>query len=121
MSIYKYSGVLMYQKEDQTIVAISDEDEDNIPANQTQASQPDVVPTMPQAPSFGLTHLDAMEQHLNERIDNGMQAMQNRMQPMDERIIVELHRQKVETQGCIGQLSFAFNTIQTFFQPPHSN
>ncbi|KAF1891326.1 hypothetical protein Lal_00016957 [Lupinus albus] len=82
MNIYEYGGVWMYQEDYHTSVEISDEDDDVIPVEQTQASKPDEAPTMPEEPSFSLAYLDAMEQWLNECVDNGTQAMENRMQSM---------------------------------------
>ncbi|KAF1893369.1 hypothetical protein Lal_00001837 [Lupinus albus] len=104
-----------------TTVEILGEDENAIPAEQTQASQPNETPTMPQEPSFGLTQLDDMEQRLNEHINNGMQAMDNRMQSIEEILMVEFHRKKLETHTRLEHLSFMFNTCSDFFQPPPSS
>ncbi|KAF1883346.1 hypothetical protein Lal_00042227, partial [Lupinus albus] len=84
MSIYKYGG-----EDYHNTIENSDEDEDAIPAEQTQASEHDDAPTMPQEQSLGLAHFDDMEQCFNERIDNGMKAMENRMKSMEDRLVAE--------------------------------
>ncbi|KAF1859145.1 hypothetical protein Lal_00000976 [Lupinus albus] len=70
--------VWMYQEDYQTTVEIYDEEEDVILAVQNQAPQLDEASNMPQKPSFGLAHLDAIEKNLNECIDNRIQAMEDR-------------------------------------------
>ncbi|KAF1892823.1 hypothetical protein Lal_00035467 [Lupinus albus] len=54
-------GVWIYHEDCQTTVEIYDEEEIVILAKKTQETQPDEAPNMPQAPTFGLDHLDAME------------------------------------------------------------
>ncbi|KAF1872233.1 hypothetical protein Lal_00038019, partial [Lupinus albus] len=84
MSIYKYG-----EEDYQTTIEILYEEEDIIPVEPTQPSQPGEAPNMLQEPSFGLAHLDSMEQHLNEHIDS-------RMQSMEERLMADFHRQELE-------------------------
>ncbi|KAF1872562.1 hypothetical protein Lal_00016864 [Lupinus albus] len=79
MSIYKYGGVWMYQEDYQSIVNISHKEDYANSVEQNQIPQLDEAPNMPQEPSFDLAHLDAMEQHLNECIDNRMQGMEDRL------------------------------------------
>ncbi|KAF1860211.1 hypothetical protein Lal_00033407 [Lupinus albus] len=66
MNIYKLGDEWTYQKDHNTIVDLDLSDEDmnatqgeKNPEHQVEASN------MPQGPSFGLAHLDAMEQRLN--------------------------------------------------------
>ncbi|KAF1889012.1 hypothetical protein Lal_00042981 [Lupinus albus] len=77
MSLYIYSGLWMCHEDYQTTIMIYDKEEDANPAEQTQASPNDEAPNMPQALSFGLAYLDAMEQRQNERVDNRMRAMKD--------------------------------------------
>ncbi|KAF1870801.1 hypothetical protein Lal_00030113 [Lupinus albus] len=71
---------LIHKMNYQTMIEISDEEEDAIPTEQTQELQPNEAPTMSQEPSFHLDQLHVMVQRPNEHIDIGMQAMEDRMQ-----------------------------------------
>ncbi|KAF1891498.1 hypothetical protein Lal_00012386, partial [Lupinus albus] len=83
ISIYKYDDEWMYLEDHNTTVDLnlSDEDEN---ANQggQNPNHHDEASNMSQGPSFGLAHLDVMEQRLNERIDS-----------MNDRIMDEFHWQ----------------------------
>ncbi|XP_019418434.1 PREDICTED: tRNA(His) guanylyltransferase 1-like [Lupinus angustifolius] len=60
------------------------------------------------------THLDAMEQHLNEHVDKRMHAMQ-------DRLMAEFQRQELETKTHFDHLSVLFSTFGNFSQPPPSS
>ncbi|KAF1897792.1 hypothetical protein Lal_00032552 [Lupinus albus] len=89
-------------------------EENAIPIDQTQASQIDEAPNIPQESYLCLPHLDAMEQRLNERIDN-------RMQEMEDRLMVEFQRQESTNNTSFETLRFLFRTLGDFSQPPPSS
>ncbi|KAF1877098.1 hypothetical protein Lal_00033656, partial [Lupinus albus] len=108
MSIYKHDDDWMYQEDHRTNIDLDLSDEDvnatqgeHNPKHQVKASN------MPQGPSFGLAHLDAMEQRLNERMDS-----------MNDRIMAEFHRQEQLTRNQFEQLTSMLRNMGGFSQPP---
>ncbi|KAF1879962.1 hypothetical protein Lal_00022086, partial [Lupinus albus] len=65
----------MYQEDYRTTVDLDLSDEETPAAQQEQPIAPPEVPEASQAPPFGLAHLDALEQCLNQRVDVGLQAL----------------------------------------------
>ncbi|KAF1877102.1 hypothetical protein Lal_00033660 [Lupinus albus] len=75
MGIYKIAGQWMYQEDYRTTV---DMDLSNEETSADQQEQPLAQPEAPEAsqtPPFGFAHLDALEQRLNQRVDDGLQAL----------------------------------------------
>ncbi|KAF1864921.1 hypothetical protein Lal_00031887 [Lupinus albus] len=77
MSIYWYNGQYMCQEDYRTTMDIDLSDEENNADLPKQNPDPPQVEAsqVPQVPSFGLAHLDAMEQRLNEQIDAKFQSL----------------------------------------------
>ncbi|KAF1881687.1 hypothetical protein Lal_00032156 [Lupinus albus] len=104
MSIYKHNNEWMYQEDHRTTVDLDLSDEN---VNATQGEQilehQAEASNVPQGPSFGLAHLDAMEQSLNERIDG---------------IMAEFHRQEQLNQNQFEQLTTMLRNMGSFSQPP---
>ncbi|CAL0322753.1 unnamed protein product [Lupinus luteus] len=71
MGIYKYGNGWMYQEDYNTIVDLDLSDEEELAsANEQNPERPQVeADNVPQVPSFGLGHWDAIEKWLNSRID----------------------------------------------------
>ncbi|KAF1866174.1 hypothetical protein Lal_00031478 [Lupinus albus] len=75
MGIYKITNTWMYQEDYRTIVDLDLSDEEISAKQQEQPTVPLEALEAYQAPPFGLTHLDALEQRLNQRVDVGLQAL----------------------------------------------
>ncbi|KAF1863188.1 hypothetical protein Lal_00042491 [Lupinus albus] len=77
MGTYKITSTWMYQEDYRTTVDLDLLDEET---TATQQEQPIAPPEVPEAsPPFGLAHLDALEQRLNQRVDAGIQALNDNM------------------------------------------
>ncbi|KAF1858796.1 hypothetical protein Lal_00013719 [Lupinus albus] len=94
MGIYKITGTWMYQKDNRTTIDLDLSDEETSATQQEQSTAP---PEAPQAPPFGLAHLDALEQCLNQRIDAGIQAVNDsvdsRLMNLYDRLAADIQRE----------------------------
>ncbi|KAF1888375.1 hypothetical protein Lal_00036247 [Lupinus albus] len=109
MGIYWLSCEWIYQEDYMTIVDLQLSDEETPvgqpekPVVQPEASQ------VPQAPPFGLAHLDAMEQRLNQRMDAGLQALNERLEyglmSLYDRVATHIQRETEQIRNKIDILS----------------
>ncbi|KAF1892706.1 hypothetical protein Lal_00042595 [Lupinus albus] len=125
MGIYKITGTWMYQENFRTTVDLDLSDEE-IPAEQHEqpTTQPE-VPEASQAPPFGLAHLDALEQRLNQRINYRLQtlndSLDSRLMNLYDRVAADIQRENDHTRGEIDKIVFLLQTMSSGSNPPPSN
>ncbi|KAF1893037.1 hypothetical protein Lal_00024158 [Lupinus albus] len=108
--IYWLSGEWMYQEDYRTYVDLELSDEET---HAGQSEQPVVQPEasqVSQAPPFGLPHLDAMEQRLNQRMDAGFQALNESLNfgltSLYDRVATGIQRETEQTKNEIDKIAF---------------
>ncbi|KAF1888554.1 hypothetical protein Lal_00011327 [Lupinus albus] len=84
MGIYKITSIWMYQEDYRTTVDLDISDEETSVEQQKQPTTPPEAPEASQTPPFGLSHMDALEQRLNQRVDVGLQALND---SVDSRLV----------------------------------
>ncbi|KAF1862150.1 hypothetical protein Lal_00026669 [Lupinus albus] len=101
---------------------LTDEEEDVNQAEQHPKQPPAEAYNMPQEPSFGLAHLDAMEQRMTERIDSGFQSLNHRIHSglasLYGRVSFEVQRHEEMTREKIEQIIFIIRTIGRITSSP---
>ncbi|KAF1896112.1 hypothetical protein Lal_00042877 [Lupinus albus] len=75
MGIYRIGGTWIYQEDYRTTVDLELSDEETPTEQQEQPTAQPEAPEASQAPPFCLAHLDALEQRLNQRVDAGLQTL----------------------------------------------
>ncbi|KAF1881653.1 hypothetical protein Lal_00039871 [Lupinus albus] len=106
MGIYKITSTWMYQEDYRTTVDLDLSDEET----SEQPIAPPEAPEASQAPSFGLAHLDALEQSLNQRVDVGLQALNDNVDSglmnLYDRLAADIQRENDKTRGEIDRIAF---------------
>ncbi|KAF1889015.1 hypothetical protein Lal_00042984 [Lupinus albus] len=125
MGMYKMTSTWKYQEDYRTTVDLDLSEEETPTAQQEQPTAPPEIPEASQAPPFGLTHLDALEQRLNERVDVGLQALNDSMDSgllnMYDKLAVDIQRENDRTRGESDRIAFILQTMSTGLNPPPAN
>ncbi|KAF1878113.1 hypothetical protein Lal_00015099, partial [Lupinus albus] len=119
MDIYKITDTWM------TTVDLDLSDEETPAEQQEQPTTPPEAPEASQDPPFGLSHLDALEQRLNQRVDVGLQALNDSLDSglmnLYYRVAADIQRKNYHTRGEIDRISFILQTMSSGSNPPPSN
>ncbi|KAF1860010.1 hypothetical protein Lal_00027860 [Lupinus albus] len=99
MDIYWLYGEWMYQEDYKTTIDLELSDEETPTGQPEQPAVQAGALEVPHASPFGLAHLDAMEQRLNQRMDAGFQAlndiMDSRLICLYDRVAADIQRETV--------------------------
>ncbi|KAF1881780.1 hypothetical protein Lal_00014530, partial [Lupinus albus] len=117
--IYKMS---IYWYTDHVEIDLSDE-EHHVDLHEQHQDPPQVEASqVPQVPPFGLAHLDAMEQRLNDRIDARFQSMNERiysgLMSLYDMVASDIQKEIEQTINDIDRISFIMRTMSSFSNPP---
>ncbi|KAF1874211.1 hypothetical protein Lal_00015665 [Lupinus albus] len=90
-----------------------------------QPTSPPEAPEASQAPPFGLAHLDALEQYLNQRVDVGLQALNDNLNSglmnLYDRVVADIQTENDQTRGEIDRIVFILQTMSSVSNPSPSN
>ncbi|KAF1881666.1 hypothetical protein Lal_00039799 [Lupinus albus] len=110
MGIYKITVMWMYQEEYSTTIDLDLSDEETPAEQQEHPTVPLEAPEASHAPPFGLAHMDALEQHLNQRVDVGLQALNDSIDSglmnMYDRLAADIQIENDQTRGEIDRIAF---------------
>ncbi|KAF1896069.1 hypothetical protein Lal_00042331 [Lupinus albus] len=125
MGIYKITDTWMYQEDYRTTIDLDLLDEETPAAQQEQPAAPPEFPEASQAPPYGLAHMDALEQRLNQRVDVGLLAlndnMDSKLMNMYDRLAADIQRENDQTRGEIDRIAFILQTMSTGLNPISAN
>ncbi|KAF1896083.1 hypothetical protein Lal_00042345, partial [Lupinus albus] len=125
MGIYNITSTWMYQEDYRTTVDLDLSDQETSAEQQEQPTTPPKAPEASQAPPFGLAHLDALEQRLNQRVDARLQALNDNLDSglmnLYDRVAADFQRENDQTRGEIDRIVFILQTMSSGSNPPPSN
>ncbi|KAF1864566.1 hypothetical protein Lal_00043207 [Lupinus albus] len=121
MGIYWITGQRMYQEAYRTTEDLDLSDEENpaaVPEQHLDATHDEAS----QAPPFGLAHLDAMEQRMNNKIDVGFQAINDiidsGLMSLYDKVAADIQRETEHAKIEIDCITFIMQTMSSFSHPP---
>ncbi|KAF1869350.1 hypothetical protein Lal_00018444 [Lupinus albus] len=110
MGIYKITGQWMYEEDYRTTIDLDLSDEETSADQQEQPTAQPEISEASQAPPFGLAQLNALEQRLNQRVDDGLQVLNDNVDSglmnLYDRLAADIQRENDQTRGEIDRIAF---------------